>query len=490
LYFEVVGTQKVATMFDTMEDYGSEIVIKAGRKGLTIHAVDIDSTNIVHVFWAAGGFKTYRCSNDFAININPSTVNRCLKMAQKEDLVTMEIKSKQTGPVLEVAFRSAAKSGGEKGTEGLKENTYQVAIRDVDNEDMNQEMLPMFTEDSIKFSLDASEFQNMFDEASQFGDHVNIHFTPTAVYADSRCSKFSWSRALITQAGFLTKSDEGKKERLQKKVDQSIKKEKEVYADILEKFHKKFPYFLEGFSNDAEEWEDELVAAADRYWEDNPKDYEEFVLDQILKTEFTAAVAEWRLENKMKIPPMESVEDKEKREKEEMEMPGYPDIESFEVNWKSENIIKLLNQEKIVRFRQEAKKFIEPLFEKNNARKELIRKKGDVEEELGFGQKKFCGLENLGKVTNKKGYVMNIYNASKIKAMADRAYEFTKGILVMEMQAGMPMHVKMDLWNQKNAGTAQLYLAPRSSENKGDSDSNSAMSGSDSDAEMKDVESE
>lgn len=128
--------------------------------------MDSSHVSLVSLLLRADGFDHYRCDRSFSMGMNLNNMNKMLKCANNDDIITM--KAEDNGDSATFTFESP---NNERITE------FELKLMDISSESLG---IPE-TEYSATVRMPSSEFQRICRDLSSIGDTVEISVTKDGI---------------------------------------------------------------------------------------------------------------------------------------------------------------------------------------------------------------------------------------------------------------------------------------------------------------------
>jgi len=146
-------------VLDAVKDLVSDANWDCSAGGVSLQAMDSSHVSLVSLLIRSDGFDEYRCDRNLNLGINMANMNKIMKCAGNDDIVTL--KSEDSPDQVTFLFESPEQD---------KISEYQMKLMDIDSEHLG---IPDADHDaSVK--IPSAEFQRICRDLSQIGESVTI----------------------------------------------------------------------------------------------------------------------------------------------------------------------------------------------------------------------------------------------------------------------------------------------------------------------------
>ena len=133
-------------MVDAIKDLVQDCNFDCNDSGVALQAMDNSHVALVSMMLKAEAFSPYRCDRNLALGINLSSLQKVLRAAQNEDLLTLN--AEDAPDTLSLCFESS---------ESDRMSEYDLKLMDIDQEHLG---IPE-TEYAATISMPSTEFQRI-----------------------------------------------------------------------------------------------------------------------------------------------------------------------------------------------------------------------------------------------------------------------------------------------------------------------------------------
>ncbi|KAF8544278.1 proliferating cell nuclear antigen [Trichophaea hybrida] len=151
---------------DAIKDLVQECNFDCNDSGIALQAMDNSHVALVAMHLKTDGFSPYRCDRNIALGINLVSLQKVLRAAQNEDLLTL--KAEDSPDVLSLVFENS---------ENDRISEYDIKLMDIDQEHLG---IPE-TEYHATVTLPSAEFQRICRDLSLISESVAIEATKEGI---------------------------------------------------------------------------------------------------------------------------------------------------------------------------------------------------------------------------------------------------------------------------------------------------------------------
>ncbi|OZJ05564.1 Proliferating cell nuclear antigen [Bifiguratus adelaidae] len=190
------------SLLEAIKELVVECNFDCNDSGIAVQAMDSSHVALVALLLRADGFDPYRCDRNLPLGINLTSLNKILKCAGNEDILT--IKASDDGDVLNLVFES-------KDSDRISE--YELKLMDIDSEHLG---IPDTQYDAV-VSMSSGEFQRICRDLSQISDSIVIDVTKEGIKF-SASGEVGNGSVTLKQSGSVDREDEATTIELQQAV--------------------------------------------------------------------------------------------------------------------------------------------------------------------------------------------------------------------------------------------------------------------------------
>ncbi|RUS33035.1 proliferating cell nuclear antigen, C-terminal domain-containing protein [Jimgerdemannia flammicorona] len=190
------------SLLDAVKELVTECNFDCNDSGIALQAMDNSHVALVALLLRSDGFDPYRCDRNVPLGVNLANLNKILKCANNDDVLT--IKADDNGDVLSLVFESK---------ENDKISEYELKLMDIDSEHLG---IPETAYDAI-IHLSSSEFQRICRDLSQISESVVIEASKEGVKF-SATGEVGNGSITLKQGGNVDKEEEQTTIELQQSV--------------------------------------------------------------------------------------------------------------------------------------------------------------------------------------------------------------------------------------------------------------------------------
>ncbi|KAG0164822.1 proliferating cell nuclear antigen [Apophysomyces sp. BC1034] len=154
------------SLLEAIKELVTECNFDCNDSGIALQAMDNSHVALVAMLLRADGFDPYRCDRNLPLGINLTSLNKILKCARNDDILT--IKADDGGDVLSMVFESK---------ENDKISEYDLKLMDIDSEHLG---IPETTYDAI-VHMSSSRFAEICRDMQVISDSVTIECTKEGI---------------------------------------------------------------------------------------------------------------------------------------------------------------------------------------------------------------------------------------------------------------------------------------------------------------------
>jgi proliferating cell nuclear antigen len=153
-------------VLDAVKDLVTDANWDCSTGGISLQAMDSSHVSLVSLLIRSDGFDEYRCDRNLNLGINMANMNKIMKCAGNDDVVTL--KSEDSPDNVTFLFESPEQD---------KLSEYQMKLMDIDSEHLG---IPE-TDHEASVKIPAAEFQRICRDLSQIGESVAIEVNKEGV---------------------------------------------------------------------------------------------------------------------------------------------------------------------------------------------------------------------------------------------------------------------------------------------------------------------
>ncbi|KAF4555984.1 Proliferating cell nuclear antigen [Elsinoe fawcettii] len=151
---------------DAIKDLVQDCNFDCNDSGIALQAMDNSHVALVSMMLKSESFSPFRCDRNIALGINLTSLQKVLRCAQNEDILTL--KAEDSPDVVNLVFESA---------ESDRLSEYDIKLMDIDQEHLG---IPE-TEYAANIEMPASEFQRICRDLMALSESVSIECTKEGV---------------------------------------------------------------------------------------------------------------------------------------------------------------------------------------------------------------------------------------------------------------------------------------------------------------------
>ncbi|KAF2764787.1 proliferating cell nuclear antigen [Teratosphaeria nubilosa] len=151
---------------DAIKDLVQDCNFDCNDSGIALQAMDNSHVALVSMMLKSESFSPFRCDRNIALGINLTSLQKVLRCAQNEDILT--VKAEDAPDVVSMQFESA---------DNDRISDYDIKLMDIDQEHLG---IPD-TEYAAEITLPSSEFQRICRDLSALSESVSIECTKEGV---------------------------------------------------------------------------------------------------------------------------------------------------------------------------------------------------------------------------------------------------------------------------------------------------------------------
>ncbi|PNS20422.1 proliferating cell nuclear antigen [Sphaceloma murrayae] len=144
---------------DAIKDLVQDCNFDCNDSGIALQAMDNSHVALVSMMLKSESFSPFRCDRNIALGINLTSLQKVLRCAQNEDILTL--KAEDSPDVVNLVFESA---------ESDRLSEYDIKLMDIDQEHLG---IPE-TEYAANIEMPASEFQRICRDLLALSESVSI----------------------------------------------------------------------------------------------------------------------------------------------------------------------------------------------------------------------------------------------------------------------------------------------------------------------------
>jgi len=149
---------------EAIKDIVSNVNIDAGPNGISMQAMDPSHVALVNLSLKAEGFSDYRADKTFPLGIKLANLNKILKCASNDDIITLECEDEPTQ--LTLKFENSIQSA-----------SFSLNLISLDSEQLQ---IPE-TSYSSRIIMPTSDFSNICKQLHQLSESVTIKTTQKSI---------------------------------------------------------------------------------------------------------------------------------------------------------------------------------------------------------------------------------------------------------------------------------------------------------------------
>ncbi|GAB7351490.1 hypothetical protein MBLNU459_g2140t2 [Dothideomycetes sp. NU459] len=151
---------------DAIKDLVQDCNFDCNDSGVALQAMDNSHVALVSMMLKSESFSPFRCDRNIALGINLTSLQKVLRAAQNEDILTL--KAEDAPDVVNLVFESA---------ESDRISEYDIKLMDIDQEHLG---IPE-TEYAASITMPSAEFQRICRDLSALSESVAIECTKEGV---------------------------------------------------------------------------------------------------------------------------------------------------------------------------------------------------------------------------------------------------------------------------------------------------------------------
>ncbi|KAL1311567.1 hypothetical protein AAFC00_001685 [Neodothiora populina] len=151
---------------DAIKDLVQDCNFDCNDTGVALQAMDNSHVALVSMMLKSESFSPYRCDRNIALGINLTSLQKVLRAAQPNDILTL--KAEDSPDVVNIVFESA---------DSDRISEYDIKLMDIDQEHLG---IPD-TEYAATIEMPAAEFQRICRDLSALSESVAIECTKEGV---------------------------------------------------------------------------------------------------------------------------------------------------------------------------------------------------------------------------------------------------------------------------------------------------------------------
>lgn len=144
----------------------TEANFEVSSAGISLQAMDSSHVSLVGLNLRADGFEHFRCDRSFSMGMNLNNMNKMLKCANNDDVITM--RAEDGADVVTFLFESP---------NGDRVSEFELKLMDITTENLG---IPD-TEYSANVRMSSAEFARICKDLSSIGDTVEISVTKDGI---------------------------------------------------------------------------------------------------------------------------------------------------------------------------------------------------------------------------------------------------------------------------------------------------------------------
>jgi proliferating cell nuclear antigen len=144
----------------------TEANFEVSNAGISLQAMDSSHVSLVALQLRSDGFEHFRCDRTFSMGLNLNNMNKMLKCAGNDDVITM--KADETADVVSFVFESPDQG---------RVSEFELKLMDITSENLG---IPD-TEYSATVSMPSSEFQRIMKDLGSIGETVELSVTKEGI---------------------------------------------------------------------------------------------------------------------------------------------------------------------------------------------------------------------------------------------------------------------------------------------------------------------
>ncbi|GAB7351489.1 hypothetical protein MBLNU459_g2140t1 [Dothideomycetes sp. NU459] len=164
LFFGLANLLK--KVVDAIKDLVQDCNFDCNDSGVALQAMDNSHVALVSMMLKSESFSPFRCDRNIALGINLTSLQKVLRAAQNEDILTL--KAEDAPDVVNLVFESA---------ESDRISEYDIKLMDIDQEHLG---IPE-TEYAASITMPSAEFQRICRDLSALSESVAIECTKEGV---------------------------------------------------------------------------------------------------------------------------------------------------------------------------------------------------------------------------------------------------------------------------------------------------------------------
>ncbi|KAI7880364.1 proliferating cell nuclear antigen [Lichtheimia hyalospora FSU 10163] len=153
-------------LLEAIKELVTECNFDCNDSGISLQAMDNSHVALVSMLLRSDGFEPYRCDRNLPLGINLTSLNKIMKCARNDDVMT--IKADDNGDVLSLVFES-------KDSDKISE--YDLKLMDIDSEHLG---IPDTTYDAV-VTMSSARFAEIVRDLQVMNDSVTIECTKEGI---------------------------------------------------------------------------------------------------------------------------------------------------------------------------------------------------------------------------------------------------------------------------------------------------------------------
>ncbi|CAK9300158.1 unnamed protein product, partial [Gordionus sp. m RMFG-2023] len=151
-------------ILEASRDLLTEAAWECSESGISLQAMDGSHVSLVSLFLGADGFDYYRCDRNLSMGINMISMNKILKCAANDDIITIKAEDDGSSDVVTFVFEAPKME---------RRCEYELKLMNLDVEQLG---IP-FTEYSVVINMPSASFSKICRDLILIGESVCISCT-------------------------------------------------------------------------------------------------------------------------------------------------------------------------------------------------------------------------------------------------------------------------------------------------------------------------
>ena len=163
LFVKTVQAHIMSLISEALRNILYEANMEFNQQGITIKAANPSGSQFVHLFLNSEKFEKYECSKNVSLGIDMANFSKILKMATKQEILTMSISDNDTTNLHISLSNDTTKI------------TKQFSMPLIDLDDNRKTIIPVYSkQDSFVVHIQTAKFKNICKALGNITEHVQI----------------------------------------------------------------------------------------------------------------------------------------------------------------------------------------------------------------------------------------------------------------------------------------------------------------------------